>query len=121
MARLGRAHGRHAVRQLVRLLQLDQCIEIDSDNIAVGEPARNWDGCVWEGCFVGKPCQARPCRAGESSACTLRGSRRTPVLPRCSRGQLHSPAAAGASSSDLRTLPTMSTLFCNQRKPVIDP
>ena len=41
MAHLGRAHGRDSVRQLVRLLQLDQRIEIDSDHIAIGEPARN--------------------------------------------------------------------------------
>ena len=60
-----------------------------------------------------KACQARPSRAGESSACAVRGSRRTPVLT--------PPAAPGASFSDMRTLPTMSTLFCNQRKPVIDP
>ena len=31
------------------------------------------------------------------------------------------PLLAGANFSDLRTIPTISTLFCNQRNPVIDP
>lgn len=114
MAHLGRAHGRHAVRQLVRLLQLDKRIEIDSDNIAVGEPARNMGCvCVWEGCFVGNPCRVRLGQAVRARALHV-PCMALEDLP-------YSPAAPGASSSDMRTLPTMSTLFCNQRKPVIDP
>lgn len=116
MAHFGRAHGRHAVRQLVRLLQLDQRIKVDSDHISVGEPARDIMMCV---CV-----RVRQLLRGERVLCRRLGRavRARALHAPPWRAKLHThPRHAEANSSDLRTIPTISTLFCNQRNPVIDP